>query len=127
MPLDNDDIKQLIAILQRGLTSNTSDEIQEEDSVQEEKPIKTKKRTKADSTKKNSINKFDSMREKNLHKEDVEIDKALSRYPPTNRSREFSMIDATCRVCGKKEQINPALLYDAPNRYKCNRCSKEPG
>lgn len=126
MPLDNDDIKQLIAILQKGLSNDTSSQ---EDSIPEEAPIKTKtkKRAGVNSPTQNSVNKFDSMREKNLHKEDVEIDKILSRYPPTNRSREFAMIDVTCRVCGKKEEINPALLYDAPNRYKCNRCSKEPG
>jgi lysyl-tRNA synthetase class I len=126
MPLDNDDIKQLIAILQKGLSTNTDPK--EDDIPEEQAPIKTKRKTRATSSpNQNKVNKFDNMREKNLHKEDVEIDKVLSRYPPTNRSREFSMIDVTCRVCGRKEEINPALLYDAPNRYKCNRCSKEPG
>ena len=125
MPLDNDDIKQLIAILQKGLSTNT-DPV--EDDIPEQAPIKTKRKKGTVSLPNpNKVNKFDNMREKNLHKEDVEIDKVLSRYPPTNRSREFSMIDVTCRVCGRKEEINPALLYDAPNRYKCNRCSKEPG
>jgi lysyl-tRNA synthetase class I len=125
MPLDNDDIKQLIAILQKGLSTNT-DPV--EDDIPEQTPMKTKSKTGvASSPNQNKANKFDDMREKHLHKEDVEIDKVLSRYPPTNRSREFSMIDVTCRVCGRKEEINPALLYDAPNRYKCNRCSKEPG
>ncbi len=74
-----------------------------------------------------SANKFDLMMEKNLHKEDLEIDKLLSKYPPTIRSREFSPVDVKCRVCGREESINPALMNDAPNRYKCNRCSKEPG
>lgn len=126
MPLDNDDIKQLIAILQRGLSDNNTASSETVQDTSKHTPIKTK-RKKGTPANQQKVNKFDDMREKNLHKEDVEIDKVLSRYPPTNRSREFSMIDVSCRVCGRKEQINPALLYDTPNRYKCNRCSKEPG
>jgi transposase-like protein len=67
------------------------------------------------------------MFEKNMHKEDVEIDKKLAKHPPSARSREFTPVEVTCRVCGKTEEVNPSLIYDAPNRYKCNKCSRTPG
>lgn len=125
MPLDNDDIKQLIAILQKGLTDSEPDDTIEADPA----PIKKQKATKKSSpkTKVVSNNKFDQMFEKNMHKEDIEIDRKLAQHPPSARSREFVPVDATCRVCGKTEQVNPSLIYDAPNRYKCNKCSRTPG
>ncbi len=67
------------------------------------------------------------MPERNMHKDDTKIDKMLSQYSPTQRTREFSLIDVVCRVCGKHDSINPALAYDSGNRYKCNKCSKIPG
>jgi hypothetical protein len=133
MPLDNNDIKQLIAILQKGLSSDQDESVPE---VIEKPKRKRGKIQQADvsvskqsgrTKRSGSANKFDLMMEKNLHKEDLEIDKLLSKYPPTIRSREFSPVDVKCRVCGREESINPALMNDAPNRYKCNRCSKEPG
>jgi hypothetical protein len=77
--------------------------------------------------KKEFINKFDQMQESRLHKEDIAIDKALSVYGPTPRTRQFDPINVQCRVCGKKESINPNMLHDAPSRYKCNECSRSPG
>jgi hypothetical protein len=69
MSLNNDDIKQLIAILQRGLTSDSTDDtITDSDDVS----VKPKKRT--NSTKKikhkeiTSKNKLDKMKEKNMQK-----------------------------------------------------------
>jgi len=126
MPLDNDDIKQLIAILQKGLSDET-DSIAESPKKTKQTFTKTKNYTKSNKKDNKSNNKFDTMMEKNLHKEDLEVDKLLSKYPPTARSREFSPVSVKCRVCGREEEINPALMNDAPNRYKCNRCSKEPG
>jgi hypothetical protein len=135
MPLDNDDIKQLIAILQKGLSSDS----EKDESVAETVEKPRRKRGKIPqintalpkSTTRNkkleSSNRFDLMMEKNLHKEDLEVDKLLSKYPPTIRSREFTPVEVKCRVCGTEDSINPALMNDAPNRYKCNRCSKEPG
>lgn len=136
MPLDNEDIKQLIAILQKGLSSDTVDHVESEQ--EEQKIIKPKrgriqknlpdnKAINKKARKSANSNKFDEMMEKNLHKEDLAVDKLLSKYPPTTRSRSFVPVDVKCRVCGRQENINPALLNDAPNRYKCNRCSKEPG
>lgn len=135
MPLDNEDIKQLIAILQRGLVSDKDVDSDNASDYQSPKPKRgrIKAATNNNTSKKNSrakeksINKFDEMMEKNLHKEDLAVDKLLSKYPPTARTREFSPVNVTCRVCGKQESINGSLLTDAPNRYKCNRCSKEPG
>lgn len=127
MGLDNDDIKALIAILQKGLvdddikqdTENTSNT----KSTKKMNSIKTKK-TKV---KYDTNNRFLEMGFDRLHKEDIAIDKALSKNPPTPRTRKFATIKVQCRVCGKKESINPSLLYESPDRYKCNKCCSSPG
>lgn len=121
MALDNEDIKQLIAILQKGLTADSV----EPDVKKSKNSIKTKK-TKIIETE-NSENKFISMGFHNLHKEDVQIDKMLKKNPPTPRNRKFKTIDVKCRICGKNESINPSILYEAPDRYKCNKCCSSPG
>lgn len=121
MGLNNEDIKQLIAILQRGLTTD-------DDNVEVKKSknnIKTKK-TKITNQEDNE-NKFVSMGFHNLHKEDIQIDKMLKKNPPTPRNRKFNKIEVRCRMCGKTESINPSLLYEAPDRYKCNKCCSSPG
>lgn len=126
MGLDKDDIKALIAILQKGLT--------EDDTVQPSPKI-TKTTTKKASTKKrrgkveadNSDNKFISMGFHKLHKEDCEIDKKLAQSPRTPRREKVEFVDVVCRSCGRKEKINPVLLYDSIDRYKCNTCATSPG
>lgn len=121
MSLSNEDIQQLISILQRGLTQGQPNDIVDE-------PRKTTtKRTKKTNQQKplKSNNKFDSMMEKGMHKEDIEIDKKLAQHAPSARSREFSKTRVSCRVCGKTEEVNPSLVYEG--RYKCNKCSREPG
>jgi hypothetical protein len=131
MSLNDEDIKQLIAILQKGLASDkeiSSDETLDDKPVVKRGRIKTTHSDKKDTKKKEkSLNRFDQMMEKSLHKEDLAVDKLLSKHPPTARTREFSPVNVTCRVCGKHENINGAILTDAPSRYKCNSCSKEPG
>lgn len=72
-------------------------------------------------------NKFDDMMESKLHKQDTELQKKLSRYPPVPRNRSMSMVKATCRVCGKSEEVSATLLYEGEARYKCNSCSKGSG
>ena len=62
-----------------------------------------------------------------MHKEDVEIDKKLFTRPPVPRARKFKFIKAICRVCGKKEDVNPMTLTDSLDRYKCNKCSGAAG
>lgn len=107
-------IKQLISVLQSLLPN-------EEKTIKNPKNnIKTKKSTAK--SKNSKENKFLSMAEKNMHKEDVEIDKLLSKRPPSARSRSFSYVDAICRTCGKKEKVNPTLVHEM-SRYKCNTCS----
>lgn len=125
MALDNEDIKQLIAILQRGL----SDEIDSE--TQEQTPV-TKKRKKqiqqkANSKKVFSSNKFLEMPESGMHKDDSRIDKLLCKQPPVSRSRSYQPVTATCRVCGRKEEVNPSLITEGAARYKCNKCSTSEG
>ena len=132
MSLNNEDIKQLIAILQRGLTN---DEDTESNVVEKPK----KKRNKAVDTKnKNGIiaensvvddkkikkpikNKFYEMPEFNLHKEDSAFDKKVRRFPPTPRNRSFDYIKVKCRLCGKEEEVSPSLV-ESIERYKCNKC-----
>lgn len=136
MPLDNNDIQQLIAILQKGLTQesentkeiDTTPKKKKRGKIEQSDIVLPKSKSRSKKTRTSEFdNRFDKMMEKNLHKEDTAIDKLLSKYPPTVRSREFSPVDVRCRVCGEQDSINPALLNDAPNRYKCNKCSKEPG
>lgn len=132
MNVEPEKIQALISILQSMLTPSENTE----ESDDEPTPVKTKVKTSASkkrgsaSTKKTQpkfINKFDSMPEKNLHKDDVAIDKKLCNKPPVPRNRSFEFVDATCRICRKTESINPAILTDSLDRYKCNKCSTSPG
>ena len=115
-----DQLKQLISLLQNMLTSDDSDESSEETS-----PIKTKSSRKPKGQTQNS-NKFLNMPEMNMHKEDTEIDKRLSKHPPVARAREFEPIVVRCRICGKEETLSPSLV-ESPSRYKCNKCSSSAG
>lgn len=127
MPLDKNDIKQLIAILQKGLDSediNTSDV-----SIKNKSTTKHKKNIKKNTY--NSVgereNKFLSLGLDKLHKEDSAIDKKLNINPPTPRNRPASLIGVRCRVCGKEDEIPSSLIYESIDRYKCNKCSSSPG
>lgn len=132
MGLDKDDIKALIAILQKGLQD---DEPKESKPVQQETkpkiksgPKQRKSKVGAKAVEQTNENKFLTMGVAHLHKEDTEIDRLLSKKASkTPRSRKFSTINVTCRSCGRKETINPVLLYDTPDRYKCNSCSTSAG
>jgi hypothetical protein len=97
--------------------------------------IKTKGRQKAGANntikskklQSKNTNQFEKMAEFRMHKDDCAIDKKLCSNPPVARMRDFEFIDVVCRVCGKKESIAPALLFDVPSRYKCNNCSTQSG
>ena len=125
---DKEQIKSLITLLQ------TVVDAQEESSDKEdqakpnttENKIKTRRSRKAVQTKED-VNKFESMSEFNMHKADSAVDKKLAAHPPVARSREFEMLDVTCRVCGKKESVNPVLVHEGVSRYKCNNCSRNSG
>lgn len=116
--LTPDQIKQMIGMLQMMLQSSDNDT--------ETKPTKSKN-IKSKKPKASKINKFDAMAEKNMHKEDAIIDKKLNIYPPSPRARSYKPLQVQCRVCGKKDSINPRLLPDSIERYKCNKCSSSAG
>lgn len=122
--LSPEQIQQMIIMLQSMLPKNEEAETISEHRENIQHAIKTKKSSKPKDV---FVNRFDEMLESNLHKDDVAIDKALTKHAPTPRMRKYTPLDVKCRVCGKNEQINPALLSDSPERYKCNVCSRSPG
>lgn len=133
MALDKDDIKQLIAILQKGLVdgSEESDDLDQGDAesyhVSEAKPkslARSKNKEPKKKTDKNNL--FDKMPEFRMHKEDVEIDRKLAKHPRTERSRKFTPVNVKCRVCGREESVNP-ILVESKERYKCNKCARSSG
>lgn len=124
--LSPDQIKQMIAMLQAMLPENDEKQIDSDTKPQKSATIKTVSPRQVNKTN-GFVNKFDGMTEARLHKEDKEIDRVLSVYAPTPRTRSFDPINVTCRVCGKKDMINPSMLSDSPSRYKCNNCARSPG
>jgi hypothetical protein len=128
-------IQNLITLLQGLLDSTESEsdsETTHEKSVAPSKPkntIKTKGGQRLNNKKgtKESSNNFEKMPEFRMHKDDCELDKKLSVHPPVARMRDFESLDVQCRVCGRKEHIPSALLFDTPSRYKCNNCSTQSG
>lgn len=118
MALDNDDIRQLIAILQKGLS--------DEDNTDSTPVVKNQKKTKKVAKKPKKPNLFEKMPEATMHKDDVEIDRKLKKFPPTQRSRSYNPLKVRCRVCGRDEDINPSLV-ESIERYKCNKCSTSAG
>jgi len=75
---------------------------------------------------KESTNKFLSMPEMHMFKDDTLIDKKLQVSDPCPRTRSFNTISVTCRMCGKSEQVNPVLVSEK-TRYKCNVCASSGG
>ena len=120
MGLNNEDIKQLIAILQRGLSA---EEQQTEDEETTPSPPPSKPTPKA---KKQRVNRFEQMPEFKMCKEDVEIDKKIRKPPPSERKPPFQFVQVQCRVCGKKENVAPTLV-ESIERYKCNKCATGAG
>lgn len=115
-------IQALITLLSSLLPKNQ--EIEDEDHDDNKHNIKTKK-VKRDKTK--SVNKFLTMPEAKMHKEDTAIDKLLQVHPPTVRQRKAQLVKVQCRVCGKKETVAATLATESRGRYKCNGCSTTPG
>jgi hypothetical protein len=125
-------IKQLITLLQ-GLLPKENSNVKKQNTKKTKtkspklnSKIKTKTR-RLKNEENDSYNKFLEMPEMNMHKSDVEIDKKLCKHPPTQRNRAYEPIKAICRVCGKTESINPAILPESSDRYKCNKCSSSSG
>ena len=121
-------IKVLISLLQKMIADTDNNKTEKPDVVPKERTttIKTKNRKRVSDQSKET-KKFESMSEFRMHKDDSLIDKKLSKIEPVARMRDFDFIDVVCRVCGKKENIAPALLFDIPSRYKCNNCSTSAG
>jgi hypothetical protein len=117
-------IKQLISLLSSLLPKDQANVMEQDPPEEPESVIRTKK-VKQD--KKRHVNKFLAMPESKMHKDDVEIDKKLQKYPPTARNRESALVEVTCRVCGKTEEIASLLASESRGRYKCNQCSTSPG
>ena len=124
------EIKKLIALLQSMVdTAGTSgDHSTEQDADEDESSstMKTRSRKLNSKGKKPFKNKFLNMSEKNMHKEDIEFDKKVAKHSPVPRNRTFERIKITCRVCGKSENVAPALV-ESIQRYKCNQCSTQAG
>lgn len=116
-------IKNLIQVLQTLLPENSeaSEGAPEEEFSAAIKTRGGKKRPKQ------AKNKFVDMPEKDMHKDDIAIDKKLAKFPPVARARQFEMVDVKCRVCGKTETVSPSLVYEGVERYKCNNCSTSSG
>ena len=115
--------------------------VEEEDTQENPKPVTKKKKTakktankkttrrKTPTAKvddKESTNKFLSMPEMHMFKDDTLIDKKLQVSDPCPRTRSFNTISVTCRMCGKSEQVNPVLVSEK-TRYKCNVCASSGG
>ena len=126
MALDKDDIKALIAILQKGLIEDNETEEEEVLTPAKLKINKNSNKSKATTKKKKVLNKFEQMAEFGMCKEDVEFDKKIRKPPPSVRNRTFDFVKAKCRVCGKTEKVAPSLI-ESIDRYKCNKCSTGAG
>jgi hypothetical protein len=127
--LNPEQIQQMILMLQQMLPSN----VEQTESVKKPKKSKSSNKMNPIKTKKFNMtnheheNKFLEMSEMNMHKSDAAIDKKLNKFPPTPRSRPFELVTATCRVCGRTEDVHPKLVLDSLDRYKCNSCSTSQG
>jgi len=128
--LTPDQIQAMIAMLQKMLpaeTSSNSDEEENDDHFVETKKTNSFQRNETKNTRKKAKNKFADMPEMNMHKEDREIDNKLCIQPPVPRARPFNYVNPICRGCGKKEKVNPKLVHESIDRYKCNKCSSSSG
>lgn len=124
--LSPEQIQAMITMLQGMLPKEDTERKPEESaSYSEESAIKTAPSRKIQKTP--SVNKFDEMMESKLHKADCAIDKKLQQFDPTPRTRAFTPVKVKCRVCGSNDEVNPVLLSDTAERYKCNKCSRSAG
>lgn len=122
-------IKQMIGLLSALLESTSQDDVVDDEAdIQTTTPTKQPSVAKSKKTKKiQRENKFLSMPEVNMHKEDPELAQKLYKQPPVARSRKLQMVSVRCRVCGKQEKVQASLLYGGVERFKCNKCSATPG
>jgi len=125
MDLNNPkELKKLISVLQN-LLNESSESLEESEDKEPVSKIRTK--TTRSGNKKKNKNKFLDMPEKNMHKNDSEIDRRLCKNPPTPRTRKFKPVKVNCRVCGKTESVSPDVIPESTERYKCNKCAATAG
>lgn len=118
-------IKNLIQVLQTLLPETQNSQAEES---QEEEEFTAPLRTKGSRRKtKQAKNKFMDMPEKDMHKDDIAVDKKLAKFPPVARARQFELVEVKCRVCGRTETVSPSLVFEGVERYKCNNCSTSAG
>ena len=126
--LTPDQIKAMIMMLQNMLPEQNTDSDDTTDDNKIENTTRKKRDSKANKeTKQLATNKFNNMPEMHMHKDDIAIDKKLRIQPPVPRARPFKLIKVVCRVCGKREEVNPGLILESVDRYKCNKCSASSG
>lgn len=128
MEVNEEDFKTLVVLLNKLVTNMEP----KENKPTEELVVKTKRKyikktlDKESDNKTKFKNKFCDMSESTMHKSDIAIDKKLNRFPPSKRGRKYVPISVLCRVCGRREDVNPSLV-DSIERYKCNKCSRVAG
>lgn len=137
LPQDPEQIQQMIDLLQTMLDAQeTGDDPEPEVQPKTRRKKVAKKTTKKKTTtrkrtskikEEDSSNKFLSMNEFNMYKENPEVAKKLYNQPPMRRRPTKNLVDVTCRVCGKREKVSSSLLYNGTERYKCNKCASSPG
>lgn len=119
-------IKLLIKMLQ-GLLPKDNEEIIKQ-KTKPKKVVKSQIKTKTRKAKQESTgNKFLDMPERNMHKSDTKIDQKLCTQPPCPRNRMFEPVEVRCRSCGKQEKVNPVIIPESVDRYKCNKCASSAG
>ena len=71
-----------------------------------------------------------SAAEKSELKEAQKSDKEMGVYRPKqkmpSRTRNVK-VEATCRVCGKTQQVSPLVIPPERDRFKCNDCAYKSG
>ena len=125
--------KEIVEEIYKLLMGLVDDGNENTQNVEPAKPSRLKSNTRKNNKKdtiarsqNKTTNKFESMPERNMFKEDTKIDKKLRVVDPCPRTRSLNTIEVSCRVCGKKDRINPVLVHE-PTRYKCNGCAKSGG
>lgn len=119
-------IQQIIALLSSLIDDTETSEPKEQKTKKTPRNKVSRQKRIGRHTESTSSNKFLSMREMHMFKEDVEIDRKLKVMDPCPRTRSYSTIDVRCRVCGRNEKVNPTLVSE-PSRYKCNNCARSGG
>lgn len=66
-------------------------------------------------------NQFDSMIEKDAHKDDIAIDKKLAVQSPVPRRNKNMLQDVVCKLCGDEDSVSEKLL-DSEGEWTCNGC-----